>query len=270
MALFGPVNLGGLRPRLAYPLADRPVAGSADRVGAGRIKPDGIKIRLCAAGLAESVAADSDLETSRDVSSSFALLPGTICSVFGGSSGRYGPATSALLLPDARACCRSRPAPAPARPQAGRHPARRADVRTACRRGPDARPRPAAALCRHPVGQPPAPRSCRLPPTEPFGLLRPSFALGLVSASLPCVSSWADPCSDTAGRRRHWISDRTRAPRPCRCRSCSAGAEIPAMTKPAWSSTGRAGSCDRRCRCSRKSGKGSCRRQDFERAPRLL
>ena len=40
---------------------------------------------FAAAGLAESVAADSDLETSRDVSSSFALLPGTICSVFGGS-----------------------------------------------------------------------------------------------------------------------------------------------------------------------------------------
>ena len=38
-------------------------------------------------GLVESVAADSDLETSRDVLSSFAVLSGVTCSVLGGSSG---------------------------------------------------------------------------------------------------------------------------------------------------------------------------------------
>ena len=59
-----------------------------------------------------------------------------------------------------------------------------------------------------------------------------------------------------------------RAAKPCRSRWYNAGAESPAAIRPARSSTDRAGSCDRRCRYRRKSGKGFCRPRDFARPHR--
>ena len=83
-------------------------------------------------------------------------------------------------------------------------------------------------LRRHPAGKTPAQVARPTAAGDRAVRADPAFR----PAGLGLASFWADPCSGTAGRQPRWITGRTTAPRPCRYRSCSAGAGTPAMTKP--------------------------------------